>query len=97
MAKRLASWQKIYLSKGERLTLIKSTLFSIPTYFLSLFPLLAGIAKRLERFQRDFLWDSPDGKHNLHLIKWKTFCSRIARGGLGVKNLTLFNKALLGK
>jgi hypothetical protein len=27
----------------------------IPTYFLSLFPLLVGIAKRLEYFQRDFL------------------------------------------
>jgi len=52
--KRLASWKKIYLSKGGRLTLIKSTLSSIPAYFLSLFPLPVGIAKRLGRFQRDF-------------------------------------------
>jgi hypothetical protein len=29
--------------------------------------------------------------------KLKTVCSPIARGGLGVKNLTPFNKALLGK
>ena len=29
-------WKKIYLSKGDRLTLIKSTLSSLPTYFLSL-------------------------------------------------------------
>jgi len=41
---------------------------SIPTYFLSLFPLPAGIAKRLERFQRDFMWDNPGGEHNLHLV-----------------------------
>jgi hypothetical protein len=54
MEKWLASWKKIYLSKGGRLTLIKSMLSSILTYFLSLFPLPAGIAKRLERFQRDF-------------------------------------------
>jgi len=33
MEERLASRKKIYLSKGERLTLIKSTLSSIPTYF----------------------------------------------------------------
>jgi hypothetical protein len=45
MEKRLASWKKIYLSKGGHLTLIESMLSSIPTYFLSLFPLLAGIAK----------------------------------------------------
>lgn len=97
MEKRVASWKKIYLSKGGRLTLIKSTLSSILTYFLSLFPLPTGLAKRLERFQRDFLWDSLGREHNLHLVNWKTVCSPIARGGLSVKNLTLFNKALLGK
>jgi len=37
--RRLASWKKIYLSKGGRVTLIHSTLSSIPTYFLSLFPI----------------------------------------------------------
>jgi hypothetical protein len=35
----------LYLSKGGRLTLIKSTLSNLPTYYLSLFPI-----------QRDFLW-----------------------------------------
>jgi hypothetical protein len=43
------------------------------------------------------LWDSPGGEHNLHSVNWKTVCSPIVRGGLGVKNLALFNKALLGK
>jgi hypothetical protein len=90
--KKLASWKNIYLSKGGRLTLIKNTLSSIPTYFLSLFPLPAGIAKRLERIQRDFLWDSPGGENNLHLVNWKTICSTIARGGLGVKTLLYSTK-----
>jgi hypothetical protein len=40
--KRLASWKRLYLSKGGKLTLIKSTLSNIPTYFLSLFPIPAG-------------------------------------------------------
>ena len=33
----LAEWKKLYLSKGGRLMLLKSTLSSLPTYFLSLF------------------------------------------------------------
>jgi hypothetical protein len=97
MEKRLVSWKKIYLSKGGHLTLIKSTLSNTPTYFLSLFPLPAGIARRPKHFQRDFLWDSPGVDHKLHLVNWKTVCSQIVRGGLGFKNLIQFNKALLGK
>jgi hypothetical protein len=48
--RRLASWKKLYLSKDGRVTLIHSTLFSIPTYYLSLFPLPVSVAKKLERF-----------------------------------------------
>ena len=46
--RRLAGWQKIYLSKGGQLTLLKSTLSSLPTYYLSLFPIPVSIAKRIE-------------------------------------------------
>ena len=56
MERRLAGWKKLYLSKGGKVTLIKSTLSSLPTYFLSLFPIPAKVAKRIEKLQRDFLW-----------------------------------------
>lgn len=37
---RLVDWKR---------TLIKSTLSNLPTYFMSLFPLLAGVANRIEK------------------------------------------------
>ena len=46
--RRLAEWQKIYLSKGGRLTFLKSTLSNLPTYYLSLFPILVSVVKRIE-------------------------------------------------
>jgi hypothetical protein len=45
----LVGWKKmIYLSKGGRFTLIKSTLFNLPTYFMSLFSFPVGVANRLK-------------------------------------------------
>ena len=49
MEKRLAGWKRLYLSKGGKVTLIKSTLSSLPTYFLSLLPIPVGVAHRLKR------------------------------------------------
>ena len=47
---------------------IKSMLSNLPTYFLSLFLLLVGIAKRLECLQMDSLWDSLGGETKFHLV-----------------------------
>ena len=55
MEKKLSGWKRLYLSKRGRLTLVKSTLSSLPTYYLSLFVIPVVVADRLERIQRKFL------------------------------------------
>lgn len=42
VGRRLAGWKKLYLSKGGCLTLLKSSLSSLLTYFLSLFKILVS-------------------------------------------------------
>ena len=37
MEKKLSCWKRLYLSKGGRLTLLKSTLSGLPTYYLSIY------------------------------------------------------------
>ena len=54
MERRLACWKKMYLSKAGKVTLIKNSLSSLPTYFLSLLPLPGKVAKRMKKLQRDF-------------------------------------------
>ena len=66
--RRLAGWQKIYLSKGGRLTLLKSTLSSLPTYFLSLSPIPVSVAKWIESIQRNFFWGEMEEVHKHHLV-----------------------------
>jgi hypothetical protein len=97
MERHLAGWKRLYLSKGGKVTLIKSTLSNLPTYFLSLFLIPSEVAKRLEKLQRDFLWSGLGSEFKYHLVSWSTICEPFCNGGLAIRNLRRFNQALLGK
>jgi hypothetical protein len=78
-------------------TLIHSTLSSIPSYYLSLFPIPVSVAKKLERLQREFLWSGMGDETKFHLVNWHRICTPIKASGLEVRNVINFNHALLGK
>ena len=61
MEQRLASWNRLYLSKGVKVTLIKSSLPSLPTYYLSILLILGKVANRMVKLQKDFLWSGISG------------------------------------
>ena len=95
--KRLASWKIQYISKGGRATLIRSTLSSLPIYYLSLFRMPQKVCARLERIQRQFLWGGSDHEKKISLVKWATVCTDKRKGGIGIKSFSNMNKALLSK
>ena len=82
-------------SKGGRVTLIKSTLSNLPTYFLSFFPIPASVANRIERHQRNFLWGNFGDEPKIHLVKWATVCAPISSSGLGIRKIRLSMKLYL--
>ncbi|RVW82306.1 putative ribonuclease H protein [Vitis vinifera] len=94
---RLALWKKTIYIQRWRITLIKSTLASIPIYQLSFFRMPKIVARRLEKLQRDFLWGGGSLETKVHLIKWEVVCAKKEKGGLGIRKIVLLNKALLEK
>ena len=46
MEKKLLDWKRLYLSNGGRLTLLKSTLSSLLTYYISLFTIPKVVVTR---------------------------------------------------
>ncbi|RVX20623.1 putative ribonuclease H protein [Vitis vinifera] len=75
------------------------SLGSLPTTYLGM-PLGAPfntVRRRLEKIQRDFLWGGGNLEHKPHLVRWELVCLSKAKGGLGVKSLSLLNKTLLAK
>ncbi|XP_059664285.1 uncharacterized protein LOC132310063 [Cornus florida] len=57
----------------------------------------SSVAERIERLQRNFLWGGRGEEFKFHLVRWDQVCRPIRNGGLGLRKLVPFNKALLGK
>lgn len=81
MRRRLAGWKNRFLSKGGKLTLIKSTLSSLPTYFISILPLPIGVHLKMEKLMRDFLWRGTEDSFKHSLVRWEEVCKPIQEGG----------------
>lgn len=94
---KLSDWKAKTLSFGGRLTLIKSVLGNLPTYYLSLFKAPKGVLSELERLRRRFLWGGGESSKKIHWVSWKSITAPKENGGLGVGSLRALNIALLSK
>ena len=43
------------------------------------------------------MWGGMEEEFKYHLVSWDQVCEPLCYGGLGVRNLVLYNQALLGK
>lgn len=93
--KRMVSWKERDLSSAAKETLIKSVAEALPTYVMSVFKLPLTLCDDLMRQIRAFWWGSNKGKRKVQPVPWQTMIKPKCYGGMGFKDLLLFNKALL--
>nr|KYP75212.1 Retrovirus-related Pol polyprotein LINE-1 [Cajanus cajan] len=77
--------------------LVNSVLTALPLYYISFFKVPGSVSREIISIQRKFLWGCNDGQRKVYCINWDKVTLPKAQGGLGVKNVTLFNTAMLAK
>lgn len=85
------------LSFAGRLTLIKSVVACLPSYYISIYKMPKGVAKTIDKLQAMFLWGSSEVKRKVHLVRWQELIKPKKQGGLGVRSLSEMNVCLLLK
>ncbi|KAF7141788.1 hypothetical protein RHSIM_Rhsim06G0122200 [Rhododendron simsii] len=55
------------------------------------------VTKKISSIFSNFLWSGTANKKSVHWKNWSSVCFSKAEGGHGIKDLHLFNQALLAK
>ena len=95
--KKLFLWKGRNLSFAGRVCLIKSVINAIPLFYLSFFKAPIGVCKEITNIQRKFLWGWGTEGRKIAWISWDNICKEKEVGGLGIRRIEHFNKALLAK
>ena len=94
---KLNKWNQRSLSMAGRITLINVVLTALPLFYMSFFRAPTAIIKRLTAIQRQFLWGGNLEGKKIAWVAWNQVCAPKEKGGLGVKDIKAFNRALLIK
>ncbi|GJX01698.1 RNA-directed DNA polymerase, eukaryota, reverse transcriptase zinc-binding domain protein [Tanacetum coccineum] len=83
-----------YLGK---LLLIGSVLEAIHMYWCNVFLLPKNMVKKINKILKNFLWNNEEVSIGSAKVAWKKICKPKIYEGLGLKDITVWNKALLVK
>ncbi|GKB98576.1 hypothetical protein Tco_0984713 [Tanacetum coccineum] len=67
------------------------------SYWCCVFLLLKTVINDINRIMKNFLWNQSDDSKGKAKVAWKAVCKPKNQGGLGLKDLTIWNNTLLVK
>lgn len=95
--KKLSGWKEKYLSAAGKEVLLKAVVQSIPTYVMGCFELPLQLCHDIHQLMAKFWWGSKGSERRIHWVAWDKLCAPKNEGGMGFKNLHVFNLSLLAK
>ncbi|GJX71225.1 putative RNA-directed DNA polymerase, eukaryota, reverse transcriptase zinc-binding domain protein [Tanacetum coccineum] len=94
---KLSHWKTRMIFVEGRLSLIKSVLSSLPTYFLSLYKAPVSLCSKLESIQNNFFIGGEMGEKTITWVSWNKCLTSKNLGGLGIGSIFALNVGLLFK
>jgi hypothetical protein len=94
---RLNNWKIKFLSQVGKEILLKAVVQAIPTYSMSLFLIPISLCRDIEGMMQRFWWGHMANDDRVHWMSWERMGRAKTMGGLGFRDLIMFNKALLAK
>ncbi|GKC11865.1 putative RNA-directed DNA polymerase, eukaryota, reverse transcriptase zinc-binding domain protein [Tanacetum coccineum] len=92
---RIRDWKNKSLSFAGRLQLCKSVISSMHVYWASVLMIPQGIIDDIHQLIRGFLWCNGEFIRGKAKVSWEVICLPKCEGGLGLRNLHIFNYALM--
>ena len=94
---RVNGWTFRFFTKGGKEVIIKSVITALPNHVMSVYRLPKATVKNLTGAVAQFWWSPGGSTRGMHWKSWDKVCAHKDNGGLGFKDLTDFNTAMLGK
>ncbi|KAE8667347.1 hypothetical protein F3Y22_tig00112411pilonHSYRG00033 [Hibiscus syriacus] len=94
--KRIQGWTKRLLSFGGREVFIKSVVQALPAYAMSCYLIPDGVLEDIKSQARSFWWSGKQNTRGWAMVTWDRICKAKKFGGMGFRDLHMFNVALLG-
>lgn len=95
--KRMQGWNQKFLSWAGKEILIKAVAQAIPTFAMGCFDLSKTICYQIGAMICHFWWNHQEGKHKIHWLSKEQMLKPKEEGGLGFRDIHLFNMAMLAK
>ncbi|GJS99190.1 RNA-directed DNA polymerase, eukaryota, reverse transcriptase zinc-binding domain protein [Tanacetum coccineum] len=94
---KVRDWRNKALTYLGRLQLIASILSSMQIYWASIFLLPKFVIYEINKMLKGFLWCQGELTKGNAKVSWDNICKHKDQGGLGLKNLYVWNEVLLVK
>ena len=97
MRSKAQGWKEKLLSAAGKEVLVKSVLQALPAYSMTVFKFPVEVVRKLEEIIRKFWWGADMGEWKVHWVAWHKMTTSKQNGGMGLRDLSLFNRALIAK